>query len=158
MWENHNNFWCFSPSIALLLSLLPPVLLLLNSQSHRHMWSNLSCVAEVLKTQQRKLSLANITQQGRKISCYHALEVAVSQAPQQHLHRDNVEPPCPQQLGSTGSQANAQGRQQPALLLGSAFQSELHSIYTVSFRLKNEKNSTPQCKVWWAFFPSLVVD
>lgn len=84
MWENHNGVWFLSHSPAMLLSLLPPLLLLLNPQTHcppsPHMRSNLSCAAKVqLGTQQKKLSPANITPQGHKAPCHRAVQVSVSQ-------------------------------------------------------------------------------
>lgn len=145
----------FPPSLALLLSLLLPFLLLLSSQSHRHTGSNLSGVANVLKTQRRKLSLANITQQGRKTSCCRL----------QFRKRPGAAPAHRQWGTHTPSSWAAQAAKQ-MLFAGSSQGCFLDRLPTasftahapVSFRQKNEENSTPHCKVCWVFFPGLVLD
>lgn len=156
MWENHKSIWFPPPtSLALLLSLFLPFLLLLSSQSHRRTGSNLSGAANVPKTQRRKLSLANITQQGRKTSRCRLL---FRKRPEQRLHTDN-EGPTPRAAGQ------AQAAKQ-MLFAGSSqgcFLDRLPAAsFTahapVSFRQKNEENSTPHCKVCWAFFfPGVVL-
>lgn len=67
------------------------------------MRSNLSCVAKVLVTQQRKLSLANITRQGSKTSRYRALQIAVFQAPRPEAMRDPHTPRCSSRAAASAS-------------------------------------------------------
>lgn len=149
MWENHKWRLIF---IALpCCTPVPPPFLssLLNHQYHcppsPHMWSDLSCATKVLlETQLKKISPANITPQGHKASCYCALQVSILQVPRAAPMQKPRDP-----------HPSARHLQQPLPFPGNSQCYFLDPQPTVihnftasaSFRLQNEENPTPQCKV-----------
>lgn len=133
MWENHNGVWFSSHTPDILLSLLPAFLLLLNLQSHcppsPHMWSSLSCAAKVLLETQPAWP-HHVTE-----FLFCALQVSISQGPEQHPHRHQGIP-IPQP-GSSSSHCPSQAAASAASWI--CLQSELHSsslLYSEEWRKK----------------------
>lgn len=108
-----------------------------------HMWSDLSCATKVLlETQLKKISPANITPQGHKASCYCALQVSILQVPRAAPMQKPRDP-----------HPSARHLQQPLPFPGNSQcyfldpQPTVSFTASASFRLQNEENPTPQCKV-----------